>query len=342
MKRYYCTYFDRNYLYKAMALIESLNNHGGDFQLFAVCLDEITRVILDKLSLPNVTTVPIHKIEERDFPLTEAKKDRTLSECYFTMGPTIILRILEQHPEIDVLTYMDADLFFFSSLDPIFNELGSNSVLIHEHRYSPSEAHKAPVYGKYNVGMMCFRNDQRGLQVLNWWRERCLEWCYYRVEDGKFADQAYLNDWPTRFQGVVVLQHIGAGVAPWNHDQYAYTLDASNNVLVNGQPLIFFHFTAMNLAYPSLILPVKFTNYPPLTLEEVRWIVAPYISALYQGITAISSVLPDFAFGLKDEIQLNTAHVFIAHESIAPRLGEMGVSQIRTNLGGGWDCYIPS
>ncbi len=342
MKRYYCTYFDRNYLYKAMALIESLNRHDPDFQLFAVCLDEITRVILDRLNLPNVTTVPIHKIEERDFPLIEAKKGRTLAECYFTMGPTIILRLLERHPEIDILTYVDADLFFFSSPEPIFQELGSQSVLIHEHRYSPSEAYKAPVYGKYNVGMLCFRNDKNGLQVLNWWRERCLEWCYYRVEDGKFADQAYLNDWTTRFQGVAVLQHTGAGVAPWNHDQYQYSIDASNHVLVNGQRLIFFHFTAMNISYPGVILPVKFTNYPPLTLEEIRWIVAPYITALYSGIAVIHTILPDFAFGLKDEIQLNTANVFIAHESLALRLKEMGVSQTRTSLGGGWDCYIPA
>jgi hypothetical protein len=64
--------------------------------------------------------------------------------------------------------------------------------------------------------------------------------------------------------------------------------------------------------------------------------------AYRKGIAVIHTILADFAFGLKDEIQLNTANAFIAHESLAPRLKEKGVSQARTSLGGGWDCYIPA
>jgi hypothetical protein len=70
------------------------------------------------------------------------------------------------------------------------------------------------------VQFISFRNNVRGLKALRWWRERCLEWCYARLEDGKFGDQLYLEDWPKRFEGVHVLQHLGGGLAAWNIQQY--------------------------------------------------------------------------------------------------------------------------
>ena len=89
---------------------------------------------------------------------------------------------------------------------------------------------------------------------MNWWRERCLEWCHDRVEDGRFADQKYLDDWPTRFRSVVVLQHKGAGLAPWNVSG-SELRDEAGNVLVDNQPLIFYHFHHLRRLTSYLVDP---------------------------------------------------------------------------------------
>jgi Tfp pilus assembly protein PilF len=339
MKRYYCTYFDRNYLFRAIALMDSLRQHEPDFTLFAVCIDGNVHRLLKILNLPNIVAVPLHDIEQGDEALLAAKNNRSQVEYYFTLTPTIILRLLERYPKVDVITYVDADLFFFSSPDPIYHELGNGSVLIHEHRFSPSEAHKAPLYGTYNVGLLCFRHNQEGLTVLKWWRERCLEWCYNRAEDGKYADQGYLNDWPQRFKGVVVLAHKGCGVALWNHEQYQYKRSQTGQVLVDDTPLIFYHFSALQMVFPNIIVPDKYGTYPRFCLDAVEWILMPYINSLFHQISQVRTVWPDFTYGLKENITVTEVHDFIAADAMVDKIELRNESHRQIPMGDGWNFY---
>ncbi|MEI6819393.1 MAG: hypothetical protein WCL19_07295 [Verrucomicrobiota bacterium] len=83
-----------------------------------------------------------------------------------------------------------------------------------------------------------------GNTCLNWWRDRCIEWCHARPQDGKFADQKYLDQWPELFGNVAILQNPGVNVAACNlagidlcHDRGITTVD--------GHPLIFYHFHSL-------------------------------------------------------------------------------------------------
>jgi len=102
------------------------------------------------------------------------------------------------------------------------------------------------------VGLVAFRRDERGLACLEWWRERCIEWCHDRVEGDRYADQKYLDDWPTRFAGVCVLQHKGANLAVWNLANYELGW-TDNQVTVDNQPMIFFHFHGLRWIWKSII-----------------------------------------------------------------------------------------
>ncbi len=236
----FCTYFDSNYLVKGLALYRSLVRYAMPFRLWVLCFDDLTYEMLQQLSLPQVHPILLGDFENGDEQLLQAKGNRSPIEYYFTCTPSLILYILRKHPEVDVITYLDADLLFFADPAPLYDELSNSSIAIIAHRFPP-HLKDLERFGIYNVGFLSFRRDQAGLQCLDWWRSRCIEWCYDRLENGCFADQKYLDDWPTRFPAVVVIQHKGAGLAPWNVPNFSLGLD-DGQVLVDSQPLVFFHF----------------------------------------------------------------------------------------------------
>jgi len=195
------------------------------------------------LNLQKATIISLAEFE--DEKLIEVKPTRTIAEYCWTSTSSTILYVLENF-NVDNCTYVDADVYFYSSPKPIFDELGNKSILITEHRYSP-QYNKELKAGKYCVQFVTFKKDDNGLNALKWWRDRCIEWCYARYEDGKFGDQLYLNDWTERFEGVHVMKHLGGGLAAWNVQQYEFTkiddkLFGKEISTGNEFEVIFYHF----------------------------------------------------------------------------------------------------
>jgi hypothetical protein len=237
----FCTYFDRNYLPRGLALYRSLREHCPEFKLWVLCMDVETHEALTVLALPEVEPIALQDFEGGDAALLAAKGNRTRIEYYFTCTPALPLYVLNHWPAVDLITYLDADLYFFSSPAPLFEELGTGSIAIIGHRFPPQLRHMEK-QGIYNVGWLSFRRDEQGLACLAWWREQCIAWCHDREEAGRFADQKYLDDWPSRFRSVIVLNHPGANLAPWNLNNYHLRSLNTALVLVDDAPLIFFHF----------------------------------------------------------------------------------------------------
>jgi len=241
-------------------------------------MDRACYDILSQLGLSDIHLIALEDFERGDEKLLRAKQDRTPLEYYFTCTPSWLLFILNNYPEVDTITYLDADLFFFADPAPIYGEIANHSIAIIEHRFPPN-LRDLELHGIYNVGWLSFRRDEHAFACLRWWRERCIEWCYDRCEDGRFADQKYLDNWPNLFQGVVVLRHKGANLAPWNIANYKIHAD-KNRVWVDEQPLIFFHFHGLK-QITSWLYDTNFSGYQVRLCKVVRWsIYAPYIRTL--------------------------------------------------------------
>ncbi len=237
-----CTYFDSGFLIQGLALWRSLARHDPDAALWVLALDETVTEALNRLGDPNLRVVKLGDLENGYAELAKAKADRSRTEYMFTLSPCWPLWLLEHHPEIGRITYLDADLFFFSSPASIFqamDEAGA-SVLITPHRFSAWQRHYEK-HGRYNVGVLSFRNDEAGLTCLRGWRAQCIAWCFDRIEEGRYADQKYLDAWPGRLGGaLLVLEHPGVNLAPWNWSQCA--LEPGEPPRVDGKPVVVFHF----------------------------------------------------------------------------------------------------
>lgn len=244
MSKYnFCTLFDSRYFSRGLALYYSLEKCCDDFHLYIFAFDGRTERLLKRLQLARATVISLKEFEDEE--LLRVKPSRSIAEYCWTSTSSTILYVIKNF-NVDACTYLDADLLFYSSPKPIFDELGEESILLTEHRYSP-EYNKEVKSGKYCVQFITFKNNEHGLKALEWWRERCLEWCFNRYEDGKFGDQLYLDDWTERFESVHVLKHQGGGLAAWNVQQYDFHFDDEKLFAVNKLsreifPVIFYHF----------------------------------------------------------------------------------------------------
>lgn len=283
--RHFCTYFDLNYLPRGLALYRSLRQVCPSFRLWILCMDAESRRLLTHLCLPEVRLIALEELEREDPELLAVKASRSRLEYYFTCSPVLPLHVLRCEPTIDLITYLDADLYCFSNVEPIFDELSSYSIGITAHRFPPSLLHLEE-YGRYNVGWLMFRNDQQGLECLQSWRRCCLEWCYDRCEDGRFADQKYLDEWPSRFSQTKVLQHAGLNAAPWNLAGTVVT-GTLGGLRINGQPLVCFHFHGFKRLWSWLYEPNLGEYHATLSAVVRKGIFEPYL----QELTAIEADL---------------------------------------------------
>jgi len=135
---HFCTYFDRNYLTRAVALHQSLVRHSPEFTLWALCLDDEAYAAVSALNMDTFRPVRLSDVEQADPALLGAKQNRSTVEYYFTLSPALPAYLLDTVPEIDSITYLDSDILFYSNPQQIFDELGTGSVAIVAHRY-PAE-----------------------------------------------------------------------------------------------------------------------------------------------------------------------------------------------------------
>jgi hypothetical protein len=288
--RVYCTYFDHNYLSRGLALYRSLQRHAPGSRLWVLCLSDACFRTLATLGLPNLIPRSLAEFEEADSEVAATRSTRSTIEYYFTCSPAWMLFVLSNEPDAEWVTYLDGDLFFFESPEAIYRELEGAAVAIIPHRY-PAKIRRLRKFGTFNVGWVGIHVDPDGIGILNWWRERCIEWCHDYVDGGRFADQGYLDSFPNRCSRVKIIENVGANLAPWNIANYGIGF-CDNRVMIDAiHPLIFFHFQGLKKDLGWFIFNSHRRFRAPFSADTRNRIYKPYIDELLAIETAIDPIL---------------------------------------------------
>ncbi len=320
----FCTLFDANYLARGLVTYESLMSATeGSAHLYVFAFDDLSLTTLRTMNLPNLTVISLAEFEDED--LLRIKPTRSRGEYCWTCTSSTIHYCIRTF-DLPHCIYIDADMVFYQNPKVLLDEMPlSANVLITEHRYTP-QYDKSKLSGKYCVQFMYFDNSENGQKVLNWWRDRCLEWCFNRHEDGKFGDQKYLDDWLTRFQGVHSLQHLGGGLAPWNVQQFDFQV-IKNKILGDLTPkkgknteganfdAVFFHFHGVKL------------------FENDKAIFAPKMYVLNDAVKAI------FYYPYLQKLK-NAQAKLIAFDDRFKQLGTQSTADYKADKRRGWFAFF--
>jgi hypothetical protein len=284
MKHNYCSVVSKDYVHKGLMLYNSLAKHDPDFEFFFICMNEDAKSLLEKMQLEKATLIPISDVERQYEELASVKYTRNEKEYAWTSKGSIFLYLFANYPELEHLVWLDSDIVFYSSPEPIFAELRECSILLAMERFVGENKKLNSIFGIYNTGLMGFKRDDNAMECIKYFKEKCIEWCYNAVVPGKWSDQMYVNDWVKRFNKVRIIRNVGINATGWNI-QDCRIRKLGNELYVNDKKLVFFHYSGF---YYYNDKEFELCGYIKLPEDAINLVYIPYAQEYRKMIALVN------------------------------------------------------
>ncbi|MBI3442705.1 MAG: hypothetical protein HY007_02975 [Candidatus Sungbacteria bacterium] len=295
MKCDFCTLTDKNYVYKWLALCNSIETHISRYTIWVLCLDDESEILIRRLDKKNVEIVNLSHL--RDTELERVRSSRTKQEFAWTCKPSIMSYILGEK-NVAAMIFVDADMLFYSSPEPLFQKYTDASIMITSHKFSEKKQYIADIVGYYNSGFIIFRNDGTSRACVRRWKNQCIEWCYNFHDKGRHGDQSYLKSWPQDFKNVEEISEKGANLGTWNLERYTVR-KKRGEFYIDDEKLICYHFHGLvvYLEKHGILKPY------PATVHQ-KEIYKIYLKELQKAYNEIIAVDPSWHYGFAGKLSL--------------------------------------
>lgn len=241
------TISSKNYFSMSKTFLDSVKKYNNqDLDLYLFLADENSQV----LEIKNIsfTVKEVKSIGIPNFKRMAFQYD--VMEFNTAVKPFCFKYLFDQG--YSKVLYFDPDIMVFDSLYPLFKELDKSSIILTPHiteplpegdTYHPSEQ----VYlraGTYNLGFIGVSCNDEGKRFVDWWGNKCANFCFNEVETGLFVDQKWVNLISGFFSELFVFRNKSMNMAYWNlHERF---LD-ENYIVNKKESLVFYHFSGIDV-----------------------------------------------------------------------------------------------
>lgn len=246
-----CTIVARNYLAQARVLGRSLRAVDPEATLWVLVVDGVHEGLHEPFELVDPAELELGE----DLAVMRLIYDVT--ELSTAVKPALLRALLRRTG--GPVTYLDPDIEIFSSLHEVDALARAHGLVLTPHLLAPLPSDERQptdvdilLSGAYNLGFvsMADRPDVHGL--LDWWDGSLRRDCIIDHSRGRFVDQRFMDLAPGFVRDHYVLRDPGYNVAYWNLSQRVVKRNG-DGVVVDGQPLRFFHYSGFDPRRPLRI-----------------------------------------------------------------------------------------
>lgn len=245
-----------NYLAQARTLGDSLKRTNPHIRFVIGLVDCLDTANVPADKLPEFELLELHRIGMDG--LDEMCEHYNITELNTAVKPYFFRYFFERVPQIKNVIYFDPDIIVYQPLTQLEALLDRNDFVLTPHlttpiddQLTPNELHHLNT-GVYNLGFIALNKSPEALDFVKWWEEKLFDECKIDLCNGLFVDQHWVNFAPVLWNNVHIEKHPGWNAAYWNlHERTFAQQDGCH--LVNGLPVVFFHYSGYDPAKPSVI-----------------------------------------------------------------------------------------
>lgn len=290
--------FDKNYVIRALETYNSLHPTPYPVSFWFLCLDEESKIMIDRLHLPGVSTVRLEEMNNE--ALMRTRPARTNTEFAMSTKSAFMSFLLTSGrvKEGDALILTDVDIHFFpGAWDYIesMHQSKEHSIFMTPHNFPPEKKYLIPEVGYYNGGFIYFRINEESSKCIHLYAKEATEWTYlwHDFDNDRHSDQKYMDKWRTLYPSLHEVTHKGVNVGTWNIENYTVTEDSRGTFFIDEYPLVCYHYHGLKLYFDH---KGRIRPYPVCVHNEKIYDV--YVRSLQKAYEQLLSVDPNWKYSL--------------------------------------------